>query len=583
MTITVAFVIVVGAILVGGTLYRRWDESHHLRFTDEAGTSRSVRALARFESRKVLTHPTWLITLALLTTLTTTLTLMEPDGSIPHDAPVIWFAVIGIPVTALALVVSLHRIGTRSRRHRTDELEAATPTAPRARTMALLLACLAPLPVTVAALVAGIITSQLAYSLMPPPDPSNVLPAAGFLLVGVGGAVVGVFLSRWLPFAVAPLLGIVAIIWLNNGADHLHPRFRWLRVAVEADYGGIFDVRPVGWSAAFVVGLIVLGACLALWRHPVRPSLVGATAAAVLVIATTGWTMTRTPSSTEIADRVDLLERPTEHQHCETRSGVRFCVYRGAETWIDTWDPALRAVLAQVPAAHRPAGLEVVQRTTVGTLPYLVAVADTVDPARAWPADGRLHPPLWLEDERTPDMTVAWQTAALAVGLPPSTDWQHPTGCLAGGQARLVLAHLLAGRATATTAEALHRKADHVRAEHRWSQPVPMDLQYDYGEQATPPDAEPARNEELVAADGRTPREYVAVAGAAGWGSDLVAAEALMDADPVQVDQVVAAHWDELVDTTTPTTRFLELADVAVTSQLVPATLTQVTEDVACP
>ena len=203
-----------------------------------------MRALARFESRKVLTHPTWLITLVLLTTLTTTLILVEPDGSIPHDAPVTWFAVIGIPVAALALVVSLHRIGTRSRRHRTDELEAATPTAPRARTMALLVACLTPLPVMVAALAVGVITSQLAYSLMPPPSYSNVLPAAGFLLAGVGGAVVGVFLSRWLPFAVAPLLGIVAIIWLNNGADHLHPRFRWLRVAVEADYGGMFDVRP---------------------------------------------------------------------------------------------------------------------------------------------------------------------------------------------------------------------------------------------------------------------------------------------------------------------------------------------------
>lgn len=583
MTITVAFTIVVAVILVGGAIYRRWDESRHLRFTDEAGTNRAVRPLARFESRKVLTHPTWLITLVLLTTLTTTLTLMEPDGSIPHDAPVTWFTVIGIPVAALALVVSLHRIGTRARRHRTDELEAAMPTAPRARTMALLIACITPLPVMVAALAVGVITSQVAYSLMPPPALWHVVHVLGFLLAGVGGAVVGVFLSRWLPFAVAPLLGIVAIIWLNNGADHLHPRFRWLRVAIESDYGGMFDVRPIGWSAVFVTALIVLGGCLALLRHPARPPLVGATFLAVLVLVAVGWTMTRSPSPAQIADRVALLENPTDHQHCDSRDGVNYCVYRGAETWIDSWYPAVNAVLAQVPADVRPHGLEVVQRTTVGTSPYLVEVARRVEPSRAWPADGRIHPPLSLEDERTPDMTVAWQTAAIAVGLPPATDWERPTGCLAGGQARLVLTHLLAARATETTSQALRNKADHVREQGRFTGPVPMDLEYDWGEQKTPPGGDEATRQESLAADGQTSREYIAVAGAAGWGSDVIAAEMLMDADPDRVDRVIADHWSELIDPATPTSRLLELAGVELRTQPGGANpLTELSEATAC-
>ncbi len=496
MTITVAFLIVVGVILVGGALYRRWDESHHLRFTDEAGTSRAVRALARFESRKVLTHPTWLITLVLLTTLTTTLILMETSGSIPHDAPVTWFAVIGIPVSALALVVSLHRIGTRSRRHRTDELEAATPTAPRARTMALLIACLTPLPVMVAALAVGVITSQLAYSLMPPPGPvargaRRRVPARRRRWRG----------RRRVPVPVAALRGRSAA---GHRGDRLAEQRRRPppptvplapRRGREPTTAGMFDVRPVGWSAMFIVGLIVLGACLALWRHPARPSLIGATAAAVLVIVATGWTMTRTPSATEIADRVDLLEHPTDHQHCESRGAVDYCVYPGAETWIDTWDPGdpRRARPGPGRASTRRAGGGATHDRRHLAVPR--GRRRRSGPCSAWPADGRLHPPLWLEDERTPDMTVAWQTAAIAVGLPPATDWQHPTGCLAGGQARLVLAHLLAGRATATTAEALHRKADHVRDEGRWDQPVPMDLQYDYGEQDAPPDGdEPVRS-----------------------------------------------------------------------------------------
>jgi hypothetical protein len=585
MTITVAFIAVVAAILLGGTLYRRWDDAHHLRFTDESGSTRSVRALARFESRKVLTHPTWLITLAVLTTLTTTLILMETGGTIPSDAPVTWFAVIAVPVASLALVVSLHRIGTRSRRHRTEELESATPTAPRARTMALLLACAAPIPVMLAAMLLGLVTSQLAYAFMPSPSPSNLFPVIGFLLAGAGGAVVGVFLSRWLPFAVAPLLGIVAILWLNNGVDHLHPRFRWLRVAVEADYGGRFDVRPVGWSATFVVGLILLGGCLALWRHPVRPPLVGATAVALLVVAATGWTMTRSPSPAEIADRVALFEQPTDHQHCESRGAVEYCVYRGAESWIDLWDPAVRAVLAQVPPASQPRTLEVVQRSTVGTFPYLPEITDRLEPARAWPADGRLHPPLSIEDERTPDMTIAWQTAALAVRLPPATDWERPTGCLAGGQARIVLAHLLAARATTTTLEALREKADFVRDEARSARPVPMDLEYDYDIEMGRYQEAGADPREQLSADGRTMRDHIAVAGASGWGSDILAAEALADADRTAVDRAIATHWDELTDPATPTSRLLELAGIDASAELDGASTarTEVTKEVACP
>lgn len=585
MTITGAFIIVVAVILIGGSLFRRWDAAHHLRFPDESGTNRSVLSLARFESRKVISHPTWLITLLLVTTLSTTLILLEPDGSIPHDAPVSWFALIAVPVAALALVVSLHRIGTRSRRHRTEELEAATPAAPRARTAALLVACLAPVPVLMLAIAVGTVASQYAYSLMPGPTPANLFPFVAFLLAGIGGAVVGVFLSRWLPFAVAPLLGMVAIVWLNNGADPQHPRFRWLRVAVETDYGGQFDVRPVGWSATFTVGLIALGACLALWRHPARPQLIAATATAVLVIAGAGWTMTRTPSPAEVAERVDLLENPTQHQSCETRGAVSYCVYPGAEGWIDVWDPAVRGVLGQVPAGVRPDRIEVVQRTTVGTWPYLAEVTTRLDPTAAWPADGKLHPPLQIEDESTPDMTVAWQTAALAVGLPPATDWKRPSGCLAGGQARVALAHLLAARATATTEKALSTKANDVVEAHTGAQPVPMDLQYDYEDENPPPPGVEIRPEETLSADGLTSREYIAVAGASGWGSDMLAADALVHADRATVDRVIATHWDELVDPATPTSRLLELSGVEATGDLArtAGSRTEVTEAAACP
>ena len=81
------------------------------------------------------------------------------------------------------------------------------------------------------------------------------------------------------------LAGIAAIIWLNNGPDNHHARFRWLRVAVEKDLGGRFDIVPAApWRFAFIAGLVGLGACLALWRHPARRSLVVATVLALLVL-----------------------------------------------------------------------------------------------------------------------------------------------------------------------------------------------------------------------------------------------------------------------------------------------------------
>jgi hypothetical protein len=239
---------------------------------------------------------------------------------------------------------------------------------------------------------------------------------------------------------------------------------------------------------------------------------------------------------------------------------VSYCVFDGAEGWIDHWQPAVDAVLAQVPASARPARLEVVQRPTVDLRRYLREVQRAIDPEVVWATDGRVHPGMSLERADVPDMSVAWQTAAAAVGLPPAVDWAHPAGCLAGGQARVTLAHLLAARATSTTRVGFADVAESVRVDGRQVEAVPMDLEGDYD--ADSPQGEGAEVEEgdRLAADGRTPREQLAVAGASGWGTDVLAADALLSADRSRVDAVIAAHWDELIDPTTPTTRFVELA-----------------------
>lgn len=558
MTITVAFVATIAVVIGAGALFRRLDESRNLRFTDEAGSSMGLWALARVDARRMALHPAWLITVGFFGAITVYFSHLD-DQTI--SAGVFeGFTYIALPLGGLALIVVGHRLGTRSRRNNLDELEAATPTAPRTRTASLLVACLAPLPV--AALIAAALTIAVRLVVpRPAPVTAALLSQSGFLLVIVGGGVVGVLLSRWLPVAAAPLLGIVAIIFLNNGPDHLHPRYRWLRPAVELNIGGVFDIRPERWQVAFILGLVALGACLALLRHPLRAGTAAATLAAIALVASVGWIMTRPPSAAEVAAVVDRIEHPEAHQTCVTRTGVRFCTYPDAEDWVDDWAYAIQGVLAQVPAVRRPTGLEVIQREPVWPWTYLDEVSAAIDPQVAWADDGRIHPSLILDTSR-PDLTVAWQTAAVAVGLPASVNWQHPSGCMAGGQARQVLSLLLAARATTTTRSALRDKGAWIRNEAKQRSPVSADTAWDYSTDTPTVLGVTVPEADLVAADRVTRRDFVAVAGASGWGTDVLAAVALLDLDRSILDSLIAARWDELVDPTTTTDQFLQWAGI---------------------
>jgi hypothetical protein len=275
-----------------------------------------------------------------------------------------------------------------------------------------------------------------------------------------------------------------------------------------------------------------------------------------------------------VAAVVAELEQPTRHQHCEGRGPVRYCVYPGSEHWIDQWSPAVDAVFDQIPAAARPSSLDVVQRPWVDPRAYLPEVRAAFDPAVVWAADGAVHPGMSIERADVPDLSVAWQAAAAAVGLPPATDLGHPAGCLAGGQARIVLAHLLAGRATTTTRVGLAKVAEDVDEEGRLLSAVPVDLEGDYDADTAQGEGAEVRAGERLSADGRTPRSSIAIAGASGWGSDVLPAVALADADRDVVDAVIADHWDELVDPSTTTARFLELAGVDAPTPAGPPTTT---------
>lgn len=556
MTITVSFLVTVGLILGAGLLFRRWDESHHLRFVDQAGTVRAVPALARVEARRLALHPAFLITVGFVATVTVVLLLTSSSLTVEGDR-VDFFTFIAVPLGALALVAAAHRNACRARRERTEELFASTPTAPRAHTMSFLLACLGPVPVAFVYMAVTVLLSGTVWH-APVPYLSPLLAAAvaTILLAVVGGGVVGVFLSRWLPTTAAALAGIAAIIWLNNGPDNHHPDFRWLRVAVEQDLGGRYDiVPPTLWRLGFIGALVGLGACLALWSHPVRRSLAVSTVGCVAVVTASGWVISRPPSPAQVDRVVADLQSPTHAQHCESRSAVRYCVYPGTEAWIDHWSPAVDAVLVHVPERARPRSVQVLQRESVpildspveyngaATFPYPNRVVQRLDPARAWSADGAVHPPLQF-DTAQPDWEVAFGVASLAVGLPPSANWAEPAGCAAPGQARLVLAMWLAGSATDTTATALATAAKRVEDEGLIDQRVALNSHSDYEDRSASRDG------------------FQAVVGVAGTGADALAANHLVRHGG-QINKVLDDHWEELTDPATPSIRLFELAGVA--------------------
>lgn len=578
MTTAAAFALVVGAVVVIGRLLASQERRTGRRPGDEDGTTAAFGALTRLEARQLLRHPAWGITLIVLSATVIALTLLSPDPQATLLPSERWFAMCAVPISGLALVVSAHRVGTRSRRSGISELEASMPTSPRTRTASLLAACVAPVPLLVVAGVTGLAVSRWAFPRSPGVGVGDGVVLSVFVLTGVGGAVVGVLLSRWLPVAVGSLGGVAALLWLNNGPGHAHPRDRFLRVFSDVSFGGPYDIVPRAAWAAVVLALVLFGACLALWSHPPCPWLVGTTAIVVAALVVAGQRAAAGPSRADVVDVVTRLERPDLHQSCERRRGVRYCVEPGAESWIDLWAPTIAAVRRGIPPDARP-DVVVRQRPLAEVRGLLPDVRAALDPSAVWERDGDVHPSFELSGTH-PDLSVAWQYAAAAVGLPPSVDWGRQGGCVAGGQARIVLTHVVAALASPSVRAAIEARAGEVRVDALDGASVPVEVEglYDV-------DTPQGEGAEVVFGQRRGPDgssvDYLTAIGASGYGSDLLVAVAILDADQRTVDRVVRTHWAELTDPTTPTERFAALVGVRPTPTARP--ITSPTDPHACP
>jgi hypothetical protein len=422
--------------------------------------------LGRTDVRLVLRHPAFVVGV-----LVTPLMLFAATESVTS-----WrYASAGIALGLVPLgwltIIAVDLVMLRPRRTGTDELFATLPTPQPVRTSAMLSAAIGPVIVSIVLAVAWVLVVSSRDAVRGSPRWAEI--AAGVLIVA-GSVCVGVAVARWLPnpgFGVlaaaatmviqARFLDVTTWPWDRTEGDQL--RFLGFLASPTGVVDDFLEVRPAGWHLAYLGGLVVVMAGVALAREGMRRPVAIVIGAGVLVAATAGWSQIRPLSAAQQDAMVSYLVEPAGHQICDTSAAVRFCSYPNFAGQLVGWQDRVHKTLAMLPAValtDRPP-LEVVQRPAIvvssdactpiafeeGLPP---GVAARVSAAALWPADGHVHPPFDEEsfpcsERATGGFFLAVQTGAWGVGLPPAPHDRNDR-CTANGQARAVVA-LWAGTA----------------------------------------------------------------------------------------------------------------------------------------
>jgi hypothetical protein len=497
----------------------------------------TVSSLARFESRKLLRHPAFLIGLVLTPWMLLAATSDTGGTWIHYDNALI----LGLVPLGWLTMVATNLGALRSRRHRTDDLLESLPTTPAARTVAHNLSALATVPLSLAFLVISVALLQASGD---PTGVHHLVELGTGVLIVVGGGAVGVLLARWLPRPAVCLPAIGVTMFMQGKLTDLGPgQGRWLSFEVDtlSTFSNI-ELRPAGWHLGWLAAWTALVGIAAVARHGASRRL-GAVALGVTVVAAvTGFAQTRPVSAQQADAMADYISRPAAHQTCREQAGVRHCAYEDLGTHIVDWGPPVEGVMTRLPASVRGRHLEVTERpnpvvgnsacSPVGLLSTLPGpVRDRLTPEEVWPADGKVHPgaDTWPCSNSSVDgLFLGVQTGAWAVGLPPNP-WHRNEHCRAPGQARAAAALWLGAQSTPGAAKAMALLPE------RSGRNAAGELTFD--DWTDPP----------------------------AWGvtwsaGDVAAARALLDRPAADVAAVLSAGWDRFTDPATPTSDLLTAA-----------------------
>ncbi len=215
--------------------------------------------LGATEVRRLVRHPVFLGCLAFIAI--TAGVELRPG---PREA---YFFVTGVvtffvgPFTFFAA----NLLGSRDRRHGTEEWLSALPAGRQQRTAAALLACIGPVAVGTLLTLVAYVGFSAAGLFVREPHPLELLTAP---LGVLGGGLLGVMVARWAPWPGAAALVMVALVAVHVS---LPERFRLLGAYVEfarwgetnSEWAGVIDGSR-GWHVVYLAALCAMAATAAL-------------------------------------------------------------------------------------------------------------------------------------------------------------------------------------------------------------------------------------------------------------------------------------------------------------------------------
>ena len=239
--------------------------------------------VARFEARRLTLHPLLLCGTAFLLAAVVTI----PDDGADN----VYDVVTTGPTFFMGMFVyfAANLTASRARRHRCDEHHASFPSPPLQRTAGLCLATLGP-----ATVAAGIVLGALVWNGVVA-DRLVVWPGIAELAAGpltvVGGGLLGIMIARWLPFPMASVAVMVALVaanvWVNTKPETLQllgPYASFSRYTEGASWAGVYP-GSFEWHAVYLVALCAMAATGALLPEARRKLPVLAAGAAFTVAA----------------------------------------------------------------------------------------------------------------------------------------------------------------------------------------------------------------------------------------------------------------------------------------------------------
>lgn len=421
-----------------------------------------ARALGRVEARELATSPWFGVGIGFCLLFFVLFAVVWGDVNsetwVEYVQMTVWFA---HPLVGM-VVIGAHRAVTRAARDGADEIFESCPVPATIRTTGFLLAAVAPVSALVVFMAALGATSAVRNSLLHGPlGADSAADALGVIVLGLGGVALGVALGRWVRFALAPVVAVVAVAFASLGLNGVggsdwNPLVALSTAPTIEGPSPVFTDRPVWTHLLWLVALTAAVVIMALARHrrDRAITLAAAVTGVVLLSAGIGATRDLSPASAERIAR--FVAQPQAHQECtDLSSRVELCAFGFHRAVLERAVDRVGPVAAMLPVGFELLTLRQVFDGDFADLPPAVR-------ARLTPAD--LQRPAgeaalgYGEDARDLRRGVGADVAFLAVGLPTEADSQLlPT--VVAGKARGVVAMWLATRglgrddaATVTTA-----------------------------------------------------------------------------------------------------------------------------------